>query len=66
MTSVGEKQHYTLALIQRLTEHIPDDMLVGLLYDIGCQLERSWRKFKFFDNSQCVFYFILFYSPLIL
>lgn len=51
MTSAGEKQHYALALIQQLTQHIPDDMRVGLLYDIGCQLERSWRKFKFFANS---------------
>jgi hypothetical protein len=51
MTSTGEKQHYALALIQQLTQHIPDDMRVGLLYDIGCQLERSWRKFKFFANS---------------
>ncbi|KIJ08728.1 hypothetical protein PAXINDRAFT_88440, partial [Paxillus involutus ATCC 200175] len=51
MTSTGEKQHYALALIQQLTQHIPDDMRVGLLYDIGCQLEHSWRKFKFFANS---------------
>ncbi|KIJ12672.1 hypothetical protein PAXINDRAFT_14434 [Paxillus involutus ATCC 200175] len=51
MTSTGEKQHYALALIQQLTQHIPDNMRVGLLYDIGCQLERSWRKFKFFANS---------------
>ncbi|KIJ06955.1 hypothetical protein PAXINDRAFT_19841 [Paxillus involutus ATCC 200175] len=51
MTSAGEKQHYALALIQQLMQHIPDDMRVGLLYDIGCQLERSWRKFKFFADS---------------
>ncbi|KAF8835927.1 hypothetical protein BDN67DRAFT_992290 [Paxillus ammoniavirescens] len=35
MTSTGEKQHYVLALIQQLTEHLPNDMRVGLLYDIG-------------------------------
>ncbi|KAF8833026.1 hypothetical protein BDN67DRAFT_992900 [Paxillus ammoniavirescens] len=51
MTSAGEKQHYALALIQQLTEHLPNDMRVGLLYDIGCPLEHSWRKFKFFENS---------------
>ncbi|KAF8834234.1 hypothetical protein BDN67DRAFT_992712 [Paxillus ammoniavirescens] len=51
MTSAGEKQHYALALIQKLMEHLPNHMRVGLLYDIGCQLERSWRKFKFFENS---------------
>ncbi|KAF8833261.1 hypothetical protein BDN67DRAFT_986145 [Paxillus ammoniavirescens] len=51
MTSAGEKQHYALALIQQLMEHLPNSMRVGLLYDIGCQLEHSWRKFKFFENS---------------
>ncbi|KIK73550.1 hypothetical protein PAXRUDRAFT_83264, partial [Paxillus rubicundulus Ve08.2h10] len=33
MTSAGEKQHYALALIQRLFNHLPSDMSVGLLYD---------------------------------
>ncbi|KAF8832984.1 hypothetical protein BDN67DRAFT_874954, partial [Paxillus ammoniavirescens] len=51
MTSASEKQHYALALIQQLTEHLPNDMRVGLLYNIGCQLEHSWCKFKFFENS---------------
>ncbi|KIJ08449.1 hypothetical protein PAXINDRAFT_18412 [Paxillus involutus ATCC 200175] len=41
MTSTSEKQHYALALIQQLMQHIPDNMRVGLLYDIGCQLEYS-------------------------
>ncbi|KAF8833407.1 hypothetical protein BDN67DRAFT_992846 [Paxillus ammoniavirescens] len=50
MTSAGEKQHYALALIQQLTEHLPNNMRVGLLYDIGCQLEHSWHKFTFFEN----------------
>ncbi|KAF8833838.1 hypothetical protein BDN67DRAFT_992772 [Paxillus ammoniavirescens] len=50
MTSTSEKQHYVLALIQQLMEHLPNNMRVGLLYDIGCQLEHSWRKFKFFEN----------------
>ncbi|KIJ09104.1 hypothetical protein PAXINDRAFT_17808 [Paxillus involutus ATCC 200175] len=48
MTSAGEKQYYALALIQRLFNHLPSDMSVGLLYDIGCQLERSCRKWEFF------------------
>ncbi|KIJ12998.1 hypothetical protein PAXINDRAFT_55969, partial [Paxillus involutus ATCC 200175] len=51
MTSTSKKQHYALALIQQLTEHIPDNMRMGLLYDIRCQLECSWCKFKFFANS---------------
>jgi hypothetical protein len=51
MTSAGEKQHYALALIQRLFGHLPSDMSVGLLYDIGCQLERSCRKRAFLSGA---------------
>ncbi|OAX31781.1 hypothetical protein K503DRAFT_787622, partial [Rhizopogon vinicolor AM-OR11-026] len=51
LTSVGEKQHYMLALLDRLFKHIPAQMTIGFLYDIGCQLERSCRKWKFMDNS---------------
>ncbi|KIJ66783.1 hypothetical protein HYDPIDRAFT_26204 [Hydnomerulius pinastri MD-312] len=51
MSSVGEKQYYALALIQKLMDHLPSDMCVGLLYDIGCQLERSCRKWNFFDEA---------------
>jgi Kyakuja-Dileera-Zisupton transposase len=47
MTSAGEKQHYALALIQKLFDNIPLDMRIGLLYDIGCQLEQSCRKWGF-------------------
>jgi len=50
MTHAGERQHYALALIQRLFEHIPPDMTVGLLYDIGCQLHRSCLKWGFLSN----------------
>ncbi|KAI6098310.1 hypothetical protein EV401DRAFT_2062047 [Pisolithus croceorrhizus] len=41
MTSAGEKQHYALVLVKNLFEHLPSNMTVGLLYDIGCQLEHS-------------------------
>ncbi|KAF8833606.1 hypothetical protein BDN67DRAFT_992812 [Paxillus ammoniavirescens] len=51
MTSAGEKQHYALALIQRLFNHLPPDMSVGLLYDISCQLEQSCRKWDFFPEE---------------
>ena len=47
MTSAGEKQHYALALIRALFSHLPEDFQVGILYDIGCQLERSCRKWGF-------------------
>ncbi|KAI6029186.1 hypothetical protein BKA83DRAFT_4461857 [Pisolithus microcarpus] len=44
MTSAGEKQHYALALIKSLFSHLPDNFHIGLLYDIGCQLEQSCRN----------------------
>ena len=44
MTSAGERQYYALALIKALYQHLPDDWVVGLLYDVACQLERSMRK----------------------
>ncbi|KAI6114554.1 hypothetical protein F5141DRAFT_1188004 [Pisolithus sp. B1] len=47
MTSAGEKQHYALALIKSLFSHLPDNFHIGLLYDIGCQLEQSCRKWGF-------------------
>lgn len=51
LTSAGEKQHYALALLDWLFKHIPTQMTVGLLYDIGCQLEQSCRKWNFLDDS---------------
>ncbi|KAG1840800.1 hypothetical protein F4604DRAFT_1885023 [Suillus subluteus] len=51
LTSAGEKQHYALALLDWLFKHIPPQMTIGLLYDIGCQLERSCRKWNFMDDS---------------
>ncbi|KAG1772840.1 hypothetical protein EV702DRAFT_976390 [Suillus placidus] len=51
LTSAGEKQHYALALLDRLFKHIPPQMTIRLLYDIGCQLERSCRKWNFMDDS---------------
>ncbi|KIJ58579.1 hypothetical protein HYDPIDRAFT_102349 [Hydnomerulius pinastri MD-312] len=51
MSSAGEKQYYALALIQKLMDHLPSDMRVGLLYDIGCQLEQSCCKWNFFDEA---------------
>lgn len=44
MTSAGERQYYALALLKALYQHLPDDWVVGLLYDVACQLERSMRK----------------------
>ena len=46
MTSAGERQYYVLALIKALFQHLPDDWVIGLLYDVACQLERSMRKVR--------------------
>ncbi|KAI6163407.1 hypothetical protein EDD17DRAFT_1776111 [Pisolithus thermaeus] len=51
MTSAGEKQHYALVLLKYLFEHLPTTTTVGLLYDIGCQLEHSCRKWKLLDEG---------------
>lgn len=50
MTSAGEKQHYALALIKRFFEHLPRTWRVGILYDIGCQLHRSFEKWGFLPD----------------
>jgi hypothetical protein len=47
MTTAGEGQHYTLALLSKLFDHLPLSFQVKLLYDIGCQLHRSCMKWGF-------------------
>ncbi|KAF5338020.1 hypothetical protein D9611_014648 [Ephemerocybe angulata] len=44
MTTAGERQYFAIALILKLFKHLPKDTSVGIMYDIGCQLERSCRK----------------------
>ncbi|KAG1856152.1 hypothetical protein F4604DRAFT_1932009 [Suillus subluteus] len=51
LTSAWEKQHYTLALLDQLFKHIPPQMTVGLLYDIGCQLKRSCQKWNLLNDN---------------
>ena len=50
MTSAGEKQHYVLSLIQWLFKHLPHDITIDILYDIGCQLHRSCAKWGFLQE----------------
>ncbi|KAJ7615780.1 hypothetical protein DFH06DRAFT_1013158 [Mycena polygramma] len=47
MHSAGEKQFPVLLLIKTLYQHLPLWVVVGLLYDVACQLERSARKWGF-------------------
>lgn len=51
MTHAGEWQHYALALLQKLFEHLPANMMVGLLYDVGCNLYRSCLKWGFLKDN---------------
>ena len=52
MTSAGEKQHYVLLLLDKLFQHIPSTMRIGVLYDIGCQLHRSCIKHDFLSHAR--------------
>jgi hypothetical protein len=44
LTSAGEKQYYALALLQRLFQGLPAHWTCGVLYDVGCQVDRSIKK----------------------
>ena len=50
LTTAGEQQYYALALIKELFLHLPSSMTVGILYDIGCQLERSCKIWGFLEE----------------
>jgi hypothetical protein len=54
MTSPGEKQHYALALLNRLFQELPSDWSVGVLYDIACQVHRSIVKVRTSQLSNCI------------
>ncbi|CAK5269531.1 unnamed protein product [Mycena citricolor] len=43
----GKCQFYMFALIEALLQHLPTDFVVGFLYNIACQLQRSAVKFDF-------------------
>ncbi|KAF7330720.1 hypothetical protein MSAN_02444600 [Mycena sanguinolenta] len=47
MHSAGEKQFNVWLLLETLMQHLPLDVLVGVLYDIACQAERWARKWGF-------------------
>ncbi|KAG6904705.1 hypothetical protein DXG01_007796 [Tephrocybe rancida] len=50
MRSAGEKQHYMMVLVETLFQHLPPPYHVGLLYNIGCQTERSCMKWGFLNR----------------
>jgi hypothetical protein len=50
MQTAGEKQFYALSLIDSLFHHLPSKATVGILYDIGCALDRSCAKWGFLSQ----------------
>ncbi|THU92423.1 hypothetical protein K435DRAFT_672151, partial [Dendrothele bispora CBS 962.96] len=50
MSTPGERQHYAITLLEKLFEHLPRFMHVGVLYDIGCHLERSCLKWGLLEE----------------
>ncbi|KAL1738167.1 hypothetical protein HDZ31DRAFT_4068, partial [Schizophyllum fasciatum] len=50
MTTPGEQQFYTVALMDALMDHLPPDWIVGLLYDIACQIHLSAVKHGLFER----------------
>ncbi|KAF8290390.1 hypothetical protein DL93DRAFT_2127627 [Clavulina sp. PMI_390] len=50
LTDGGERQYNALALLKYLFSQLPTHWQVGMLYDIGCQLDISIKKFNFLPN----------------
>ncbi|KAJ7806688.1 hypothetical protein B0H14DRAFT_3483868 [Mycena olivaceomarginata] len=46
----GEQQYYVITLLETLFQHLPRDITVGILCDIACTLERSYRKWGFLSR----------------
>jgi hypothetical protein len=46
MTEAGERQYYMLTLLDKLFKELPQNLTVGFLYDIACQLHRSISKVR--------------------
>ncbi|KAJ7190076.1 hypothetical protein GGX14DRAFT_580179 [Mycena pura] len=47
MRTPSEKQYYIFLLLETFFQHLPLEILVGFLYDIACQSDRSCGKFNF-------------------
>ncbi|KAJ7067771.1 hypothetical protein B0H15DRAFT_793738 [Mycena belliarum] len=50
MRTAGEKQYYVLVLLETLFQHLPNNIRVGVLYDIACQLHRSCIRWHFLEK----------------
>ncbi|KAF9506841.1 hypothetical protein BS47DRAFT_1280706, partial [Hydnum rufescens UP504] len=50
MWTAGEKQFYACALLDFLFKHLPRCWRIGVLYDIGCQMDQSLKKWNFMPD----------------
>jgi Kyakuja-Dileera-Zisupton transposase len=50
MWTTGEKQFYAFALLDFLFKHLPRCWRIGVLYDIGCQMDQSLKKWNFMPD----------------
>lgn len=64
MQSAGERQHYAFALLDRLFRHLPQAWRMGILYDIGCTIDRSCKKWGFLSawSDRIVFAIAVFHA----
>ncbi|EDR08571.1 uncharacterized protein LACBIDRAFT_296860 [Laccaria bicolor S238N-H82] len=64
MTTAGERQYYALVLIKMLFMNLPLSMTVGILYDIGCQLERCCQIWGFLEEfmARILFALVVFHA----
>ncbi|KAF9469487.1 hypothetical protein BDZ94DRAFT_692 [Collybia nuda] len=47
----GEQQKYSVALIEHLFNFLPPQATVGVLYDVGCVLDRSLQLYAILPNN---------------
>ncbi|KAF9511868.1 hypothetical protein BS47DRAFT_1298393 [Hydnum rufescens UP504] len=47
MWTAGEKQFYVFALLETILKHVPSHWRIGALYDIGCQMDQTLKKWRF-------------------
>ncbi|KAF9510272.1 hypothetical protein BS47DRAFT_1300358, partial [Hydnum rufescens UP504] len=47
MWTAGEKQFYVFALLDTVLKHVPSHWRIGALYDIGCQMDQTLKKWRF-------------------
>ena len=52
--TAGEQQKYSVALIEHLYSHLPEQATVAVYYDIGCVLDRSLHKVCRACLSTCI------------